>query len=372
VDPYPQTDASQADASAATAPVNDDEINQTLAPYGEWTDVDGYGRVWRPNATVVGVDFTPYETAGSWVDTDAGWSFSCDWDWGWLPFHYGYWDWFDGYWGWVPGYTWGPAWVEWRYGGGYIGWRPLRPQTRDHRHPGRDHDAHWRFAASSDFGKPHIHAHVFNNLAEGLRVTSAVQHPPIQGTPVHASAIMHGRFTTSPAFRGRAIENRPAYHTQPRTDAYGHPVAGARPAYRPNEQPTWQNNRTWRQPTQPPQWRQPPTQTARPPTQPTQTWRQPTQPTQTWRQPTQPTQTWRQPTQPTQTWRQPSSPSWHQPSQPGTYRPASPPTYSAPSHSMPTQTYSPPSHSSSSSYSAPSHSSSSSSSSSSGGGGRHR
>jgi Family of unknown function (DUF6600) len=347
-DSYANVDPPQGDPQeAATGPVNDDEINQTLAPYGEWVEVEGYGRVWRPNATVVGVDFTPYETAGSWVDTDAGWSFSCDWDWGWLPFHYGYWDWFDdGYWGWVPGYTWGPAWVEWRYGGGYIGWRPLRPIIRDHRHHGgHNHDAHWRFAATSDFGKAHIHSHVYNNLAEGLRVTSAVQKLPLRGTPTRAASVMHGR----PTLHGNTIRNQPAYHpTQPRTDAYGHPAVGVtRPAYRPNEQPTWQNNRTWRQPTQPPQWRQPA--------------QQPRQPAQTWRQPTQPSQTWRQPTQP-------SSPAWHQPSQPGLSRPSSPPTYSPPSHSVPSHSYSPPStpsHSSSSSSS--SHSSSSSSSSSSGG-----
>ena len=60
--------------------------------------------------TVVGMDFTPYETAGSWVDSNQGWAFQCDWDWGWLPFHYGRWGWFDegGYWGWVPGYQWTP------------------------------------------------------------------------------------------------------------------------------------------------------------------------------------------------------------------------------------------------------------------------
>jgi hypothetical protein len=50
-------------------------------------------------------------------------------DWGWVPFHNGRW-YFDDYfqsWAWVPGYEWGPAWVNWRTGGGYYGWAPLGP-----------------------------------------------------------------------------------------------------------------------------------------------------------------------------------------------------------------------------------------------------
>ena len=65
--------------------VTDTEIDATLQPYGEWIEDPDYGRVWRPYATAVGADFTPYETCGSWVWTTAGWSFQCDWDWGWLP-----------------------------------------------------------------------------------------------------------------------------------------------------------------------------------------------------------------------------------------------------------------------------------------------
>jgi hypothetical protein len=30
---------------------------------------------------------------------------------------------------WVPGYEWGPAWVSWRFGGNYVGWAPLPPDT---------------------------------------------------------------------------------------------------------------------------------------------------------------------------------------------------------------------------------------------------
>jgi hypothetical protein len=76
----------------------DGEISATLDPHGEWVWIEGYGYVWRPYPTVVGVDFTPYETCGTWVWTEWGWTFACEWDWGWLPFHYGRWGWFDDYW----------------------------------------------------------------------------------------------------------------------------------------------------------------------------------------------------------------------------------------------------------------------------------
>jgi len=77
---------------------------------------------------VVGVDFRPYGPGGHWVYTDYGWSFESDWSWGWAPFHYGQWYLEPVYgWVWVPGTVWAPAWVTWRYGGGYVGWAPMPP-----------------------------------------------------------------------------------------------------------------------------------------------------------------------------------------------------------------------------------------------------
>lgn len=105
---------------------------EALDPYGEWinTPVCGgrFGPVWRPHASVVGRNFMPYATGGEWVATDQGWSFVSDWDWGWAAFHYGRWcpDSRHG-WVWVPGTEWAPAWVDWHYGGGYVGWAPLPP-----------------------------------------------------------------------------------------------------------------------------------------------------------------------------------------------------------------------------------------------------
>jgi hypothetical protein len=79
---------------------------------------------------VVGNDFVPYASSGQWVSTEAGWSFASTLPFGWATFHYGRW-WFDPSYGWVwlPDTTWGPSWVEWRYGGGYAGWAPLAPMA---------------------------------------------------------------------------------------------------------------------------------------------------------------------------------------------------------------------------------------------------
>jgi hypothetical protein len=242
--PAPSTDP--ADPGYAIGSVTDEEIDTTLAPYGQWIESEEYGRVWRPDVTVVGVDFTPYETCGTWVYTDHGWTFTCDWDWGWLPFHYGQWAWIADAWCWVRDYTWSPAWVEWRSGGGYVGWRPLAPRVRDHRRypsggssgggpivrdhrdgrpgnggsssgpivrdhrdgrPGnggsggplvRDHrkqrDSDWRFTHERDFGRSRIRASLYRNPAEGIRVTSTVTRPPVRGgTRVGAAEVMRGR-----------------------------------------------------------------------------------------------------------------------------------------------------------------------------------
>src|SRR5205809_2680548 len=97
----------------------------SLSPYGDWVYVGRFGRVWRPSPAVVGVGFRPYATGGEWVYTDYGWSFETEWDWGWAPFHYGRWYLDSAYgWVWVPDTTWGPSWVDWRFGGGYVGWAP--------------------------------------------------------------------------------------------------------------------------------------------------------------------------------------------------------------------------------------------------------
>ena len=300
----PGPDAPQADDGIASAPevaaaptgtVGNAEIDATLDGYGQWVETDDYGAVWRPDATVVGVDFTPYESGGSWVQSDAGWAFSCDYPWGWLPFHYGRWAWFHDYWGWVPGHRWGPAWVDWRHGNGVVGWRPRPPRLPDHRpatgHHGRgvlvrdhrhseQHDAHWRFATTRDFSRPHVRSHLYGNLAEGLRVTSKVAAPPLRArTTVHASDLMRNRFAAGRSFQpGRP--GQPGRSFQPGPGRVGGPVQvrdhrgpeSGRPFQPPAQgiRPSPGNQQPYGAYRRPPIYRppisgQPPAQTVRPP-----------------------------------------------------------------------------------------------------------
>ena len=100
----------------------------SLAPYGNWIDVAGYGWCWQPTVVVVNPAWTPYCDNGYWMYTDCGWYWDSNYSWGWAPFHYGRWF-RSSRWGWcwAPDTVWGPAWVSWRYAPGYCGWAPLPP-----------------------------------------------------------------------------------------------------------------------------------------------------------------------------------------------------------------------------------------------------
>jgi hypothetical protein len=132
------------------------QFESALAPYGDWVDDGTYGRIWVPSVNVVGSDFSPYSTGGHWVLTDYGWTWVSDWDWGWAPFHYGRW--VDSSWGWcwVPGTQWGPAWVSWRWGGGYAGWAPLPPRGVVVGPPAARRSP-WRFVLGHELGSPRPH-----------------------------------------------------------------------------------------------------------------------------------------------------------------------------------------------------------------------
>jgi hypothetical protein len=108
--------------------VAESDFYQPLAVYGEWVEVDGYGRCWRPHNVDGG--WRPY-TSGRWQRTDTGWYWVSAEPWGWATYHYGRWNFDDAYgWYWVPQTQWAPAWVAWREGGGYCGWAPLPPRGR--------------------------------------------------------------------------------------------------------------------------------------------------------------------------------------------------------------------------------------------------
>ena len=128
----PPPDASVPPAPDSSAPAPDDSASfqtfyDALGNQGTWIQSSDYGYVWQPQET--DPDWAPY-TEGSWAYTDAGWTWVSAEPWGWATYHYGRWVNLAGTgWCWVPGYTWAPAWVSWRYGGGYAGWAPLPPDS---------------------------------------------------------------------------------------------------------------------------------------------------------------------------------------------------------------------------------------------------
>jgi hypothetical protein len=95
--------------------------------HGSWYYEAEVGHVWRP---YVAAGWRPYSD-GRWVWTLYGWTWVPRESWGWAAHHYGRW----GYspaigWYWIPGRQWGPAWVNWSYGGDYLGWCPMGYRDR--------------------------------------------------------------------------------------------------------------------------------------------------------------------------------------------------------------------------------------------------
>ena len=113
--------------AVAPADLSQGEIDQTLAPYGSWVQVAGYGRCWRPSVVVYDATWQPYCDRGRWVYTDYGWYWNSDYAWG-VTFHYGRWFNSPQYgWCWWPDTVWAPSWVTWRSSTEYCGWAPLPP-----------------------------------------------------------------------------------------------------------------------------------------------------------------------------------------------------------------------------------------------------
>jgi hypothetical protein len=102
-------------------PVND---VQYLESYGEWFEMPPYGSVWQPFAVA---DWAPFYH-GHWMWTNDGWAWVSYEPFGWLVYHYGFWDYHpDVGWFWIPGDVWSPARVEWYTVDDYCAWAPLPP-----------------------------------------------------------------------------------------------------------------------------------------------------------------------------------------------------------------------------------------------------
>jgi hypothetical protein len=143
------------EATAQYVPVSFQRFYDELSPYGMWVDYPNYGYVWIPKGYP---GFSPYATAGHWGITDDGWTWVSDYTWGWVPFHYGRWDYDKVYgWFWIPGNEWGTAWVLWKKTPGNYGWVPLRPGDSISIAFGSDfhgRDERWTFVKDRDMSKP--------------------------------------------------------------------------------------------------------------------------------------------------------------------------------------------------------------------------
>lgn len=114
---------------APAQPVNVSNFYNSLAPYGSWVDVDGYGLCWQPTVAVANPYWRPYSDRGRWLWSDSGWYWYSDYSWGWAPFHYGRWCSYPRLgWIWRPDTVWGPSWVTWRNTPYHCGWAPLPPE----------------------------------------------------------------------------------------------------------------------------------------------------------------------------------------------------------------------------------------------------
>jgi hypothetical protein len=113
-----------------TTDVTENYFYDTLAPYGGWVNIEGYGLCWCPTVVIYNSSWQPYCDHGHWVYTDCGWYWMSDYSWGATTFHYGRWFHHPRYgWCWWPDTTWAPSWVCWRYSKNYCGWAPLPPHT---------------------------------------------------------------------------------------------------------------------------------------------------------------------------------------------------------------------------------------------------
>ena len=151
---------------------NDDDVNyesfyDQLSPYGNWVNYGSYGNVWVP--TDVSADFSTYATAGHWVYSDYGWTWSSDYAWGGVPFHYGRWFRDNTYgWMWMPGYEWAPAWVSWGSYDNYYCWAPLAPYINySGYYDYRPNPYCWNFVASDRFCEANLGFYLANRSFYG-------------------------------------------------------------------------------------------------------------------------------------------------------------------------------------------------------------
>lgn len=152
----------QSQAGAHDTNVSVSFFYDDLSPHGHWVEHRQYGTVWIPASA--GPEWQPY-SYGRWVWTsDYGWYWDSDEEFGWATYHYGRWILTSDYgWVWVPDDVWGPAWVDWRYSEGYVGWAPMPPEYRWRNGAFVEVDlgaprytSSWVFVSENDFARGEI------------------------------------------------------------------------------------------------------------------------------------------------------------------------------------------------------------------------
>lgn len=119
-----------------------------LDGYGQWMNIQDLGTVWQPN---VSADWQPYSD-GHWVWTANGWMWDSYEPFGWVVYHYGYWDNDPQYgWIWIPSYQWTPANVNWYNQNGYVGWSPQPSPGFIHSHLYSDSPNYWVVVPQQNF-----------------------------------------------------------------------------------------------------------------------------------------------------------------------------------------------------------------------------
>jgi len=177
-----------------------------LAPYGQWISASSYGSCWQPSQSVVGYEFEPYSTGGSWAWTDAGWQFESDLPFAWATFHYGRWLNDPGVgWCWAPGTEWAPSWVDWRFGEGFVGWAPLPPDNWAYRHR---YQPQWVFVDAPHFVARDAWRYRMQDYHRAYNVTRPVARSGgaryVAGPPPQQVTQYIGRpVPTAPVSRGR-------------------------------------------------------------------------------------------------------------------------------------------------------------------------
>ena len=122
------TSTAQAQVVGSRSKMTIETFVNILSSQGNWHRNEQWGWVWQPRNAPPW--WRPY-ASGTWIATkDFGMVWHSYESFGWAVYHYGRWvHQPDEGWFWVPDTEWGPGWVSWRAGNGYVGWAPMPPKS---------------------------------------------------------------------------------------------------------------------------------------------------------------------------------------------------------------------------------------------------